>query len=46
MNKRNERVTLSFFAIIHNNNNISPLYKKSNSNEKDINGHCGYFSHD
>ena len=31
----------------HNNNNIvSPLYKKNNSNEKDINGHCGYFSHD
>ena len=31
----------------HNNNNIvSPLYNKNNSNEKDINGHCGYFSHD
>ena len=33
----------SFFAIIHNNNNISPLYNKNNSNEKEINGHCGYF---
>ena len=31
----------------HNNNNtVSPLYNKNNSNEKDINGHCGYFSHD
>lgn len=31
----------------HNNNNIvSPLYNKNNSNEKDINGHCGDFSHD
>ena len=31
----------------HNNNNIvSPLYKKNNSNEQDINGHCGDFSHD
>ena len=31
----------------HNNNNIvSPLYNKNNSNEKDFNGHCGYFSHD
>ena len=28
----------SFFAIIHNNNNISPLYNKNNSNEKEING--------
>lgn len=45
--KRIESVTESFLAIIHNNNNIvSPLYKKNNSNEKDINGHCGYFSHD
>ena len=45
--KRIESATESFLAIIHNNNNnISPLYKKSNSNEKDINGHCGYFSHD
>ena len=42
-----ERDNISFLAIIHNNNNIvSPLYKKNNSNEKDINGHCGYFSHD
>ena len=40
-------VTESFLAIIHNNNNIvSPLYNKNNSNEKDINGHCGYFNHD
>ena len=31
----------------HNNNNtVSPLYNKNNSNEKDINGHCGFFSHD
>lgn len=31
----------------HNNNNIvSPLYNKNKSNEKDINGHCGYFSRD
>ena len=45
--KRIESVTELFLAIIHNNNNIvSPLYKKNNSNEKDINGHCGYFSHD
>ena len=28
----------SFFAIIHNNNNISPLYNKNNINEKEING--------
>ena len=45
--KRIESVTESFLAIIHNNNNIVlPLYNKNNSNEKDINGHCGYFSHD
>ena len=45
--KRIESATESFLAIIHNNNNIvSPLYNKNNSNEKDINGHCGYFSHD
>lgn len=45
--KRIESVTESFLAIIHNNNNIvSPLYNKNNSNEKDFNGHCGYFSHD
>lgn len=45
--KRIESVTESFLAIIHNNNNIvSSLYNKNNSNEKDINGHCGYFSHD
>ena len=45
--KRIESVTESFLAFIHNNNNIvSPLYKKNNSNEKDINGHCGYFCHD
>ena len=45
--KRIESVTELFLAIIHNNNNIvSPLYKKNNRNEKDINGHCGYFSHD
>ena len=45
--KRIESVTELFLAIIHNNNNIvSPLYKKNNSNEKDINGHCGYFCHD
>ena len=45
--KRIESVTELFLAIIHNNNNIvSPLYKKNNSTEKDINGHCGYFSHD
>ena len=43
--KRIESVTESFLAIIHNNNNIvSPLYNINNSNEKDINGHCGYFS--
>ena len=45
--KRIESVTESFLAIIHNNNNIvSPLYNKNNSNKKDIKGHCGYFSHD
>ena len=45
--KRIESVTESFLAIIHNNNNIVlPLYNKNNSNEKDINGHCGYFSRD
>lgn len=45
--KRIESVTESFLAIIHNNNNIvSTLYNINNSNEKDINGHCGYFSHD
>ena len=45
--KRIESVTESFLAIIHNNNNIVlPLYNKNNSNEKDINGHCGYFNHD
>ena len=45
--KRVESVTESFLAIIHNNNNIlSPLYNKNNRNEKDINDHCGYFSHD
>ena len=43
--KRIESVTESFLAIIHNNI-VSPLYNKNNSNEKDINGHCGYFSHD
>lgn len=43
--KHIESVTESFLAIIHNNNNIvSPLYNINNSNEKDINGHCGYFS--
>ena len=42
--KRIESVTESFLAIIHNNI-VSPLYNKNNSNEKDINGHCGYFSH-
>ena len=41
--KRIESVTESFLAIIHNNI-VSPLYNKNNSNEKDINGHCGYFS--
>ena len=45
--KRIESVTESFLAIIHNNNNIVlPLYNKNNSNEKDINGDCGYFSRD
>ena len=45
--KRIESATESFLAIIHNNNNIVlPLYNKNNSNEKDINGHCGYFNHD
>lgn len=43
--KRIESVTESFLAIIHNNI-VSPLYNKNNSNEKDINGYCGYFSHD
>ncbi len=43
--KRIESVTESFLAIIHNNI-VSPLYNKNNSNEKDINDHCGYFSHD
>ncbi len=43
--KRIKSVTESFLAIIHNNI-VSPLYNKNNSNEKDINGHCGYFSHD
>ena len=43
--KRIESVTESFLAIIHNNI-VSPLYNKNNSNEKDINGHCGDFSHD
>ena len=43
--KRIESVTESFLAIIHNNI-VSPLYNKNNSNEKDINGHCGYFNHD
>ena len=43
--KRIESVTESFLAIIHNNI-VSPLYNKNNSNEKDIHGHCGYFSHD
>lgn len=42
--KRIKSVTESFLAIIHNNI-VSPLYNKNNSNEKDINGHCGYFSH-
>jgi hypothetical protein len=47
LNKRIESVTESFLAIIHNNNNIVlPLYNKNNSNEKDINGHSGYFSRD